>query len=41
MAAAENKTLYKPLYDLDIPVVEKVLAQDIKYLADGTIEGIG
>lgn len=41
MAAAENKTLYKPLYDLDIPVVEKVLAQDVKYLADGTIEGIG
>ncbi|RLE16005.1 MAG: formate--tetrahydrofolate ligase, partial [Actinobacteria bacterium] len=26
MAAAENKTDYKPLYDLDIPVVEKVLA---------------
>ena len=26
MAAAENKTLYKPLYDLDIPVVEKVKA---------------
>jgi len=26
MAAAENKTIYKPLYDLDIPVVEKVKA---------------
>jgi len=24
MAAAENKTVYKPLYDLDVPVVEKV-----------------
>jgi formate--tetrahydrofolate ligase len=26
MAATENKTVYKPLYDLDIPVVEKVTA---------------
>jgi len=26
MAAAENKTVYKPLYDLDVPVVEKVTA---------------